>query len=171
MGNRQSNADQSIVQESDYPNVVSKNPSEKSTTMTRSTSVQAWNDKQSPSTLLQRREIQEPRYIPRGLDKAHNGIIMPRMPYGSSEPSHPSGSLDGVDSPQWGWFLRTSPNLPQMYQKSPTNHNTKHPSASDTSQSSDGSQSTVPVTNPVFAGLQDKQRAAAAYRGWSSVPL
>ena len=109
----------------------------------------------------------EPRYLPRGLEKAHNGIRVPRMPTYAIEPAGSSGSAEGVESPQWGWFLRTTPPTPQMYgryhQKS---------DGSMASTATDASTSTVPgshPTNPVFQGMQDKQKAIPM--GWSSVPL
>ena len=133
----------------------------------------------------------ETRYLPRGLDKAHNGIIMPKLPHsmdhyhypyqntttttttttGSSLPPVPpsASSVDGeIESPQWGWFLRTTPPTPQMYQS-----HSKHPSTGDSSLASTGtasSTSTVPTAhpNPVFQGLQDNTRHAM---DWSGVPL
>ena len=108
----------------------------------------------------------EPRYLPRGLEKAHNGIRVPRMPTYAIEPAGSSGSAEGVESPQWGWFLRTTPPTPQMYGRY---HQKSDGSMSSTA--TDASTSTVPSShpNPVFQGMQDKQKAIPM--GWSSVPL
>jgi hypothetical protein len=109
----------------------------------------------------------EPRYLPRGLEKAHNGIRVPRMPTYAIEPAGSSGSAEGVESPQWGWFLRTTPPTPQMYGRYHQRSDASMASASNDSSST----STLPGShpNPVFQGLQDKQKANAM--GWSSVPL
>lgn len=111
----------------------------------------------------------EPRYLPRGLEKAHNGIRMPRMPTYAIEPAGSSGSVEGVESPQWGWFLRTTPPTPQMYGRY---HQKSDASMASSSTDTSNSVSTVPGShpNPVFQGLQEKQKVAPSV-GWSSVPL
>lgn len=118
----------------------------------------------------------EPRYLPRGLDAAHNGINIPRMPYGHG--IEPANSNDGgYESPQWGWFLRTTPPTPQMYYPRPVVKHSGYggvngPSDASLSSSSQGT-TEGPLTsnqpNPVFQGLQVKHQAAPM--GWSSVPL
>jgi hypothetical protein len=113
----------------------------------------------------------EPRYLPRGLDKAHNGIRVPRMPTYSIEQAS-SGSSEGVESPQWGWFLRTTPPTPQMYSR--PFHQKNYPSTGDASLSSTGTESsvnTLPGSHPnaVFQGMQDRHKTMPI--GWSSVPL
>jgi hypothetical protein len=132
------------------------------------------------------------RYLPRGLDKAHNGIVMPRMPYGTQIDQASSGD-GGVESPQWGWFLRTTPPTPQMYyprapaavQRHATATSGIPPTFGVTAAADPSLPAAVPASfatsvtdssllpashpNPVFQGLQDKHQAAGM--GWSSVPL
>jgi len=134
----------------------------------------------------------EPRYLPRGLDKAHNGIIMPRVPYGGSSgngsdqqqhhqqaplnaSSNDAGDVDGP-SPQWGWFLRTTPPTPEMYQncRPPTRHLSSSDSSHTSTTTAMSADSMPPPAathqrNPVFQGLQNKNKANPM--GWSSVPL
>ncbi|GKY97498.1 hypothetical protein MPSEU_000708000 [Mayamaea pseudoterrestris] len=110
----------------------------------------------------------EPRYLPRGLEKAHNGIRVPRMPTYAIEPAGSSGSAEGVESPQWGWFLRTTPPTPQMYSRF---HQKSDTSMASQNSNDSSSTSTVPGShpNPVFQGMHDRHKAAPM--GWSSVPL
>lgn len=164
MGNSQSH---------DVPVRVTDNGNRPSASMTRSRSVRA---EAHCMAKLGDENRSEPSYLPRGLDKAHNGIIMPTMPYGIDPTnSTGAGSLDGQDSPQWGWFLRTTPPTPQMYHsRPPTTTTLKHHSTSDSTSSTStdvSSASTLPGSqpNPVFQGFQDKHKTAPM--GWSSVPL
>jgi hypothetical protein len=101
------------------------------------------------------------RYLPRGLDKAHNGIILPRMPYGAQV--EPSSSNDGaggggVESPQWGWFLRTTPPTPQMYYPRTTASLQRHatvaaPGASHASIPPGGATTYDPASSGAGSGL------------------
>lgn len=124
---------------------------------------------------VKRLQSGETRYLPRGLDKAHNGIIIPKRPYGAEPNNYYAPSMEYSDmdspSPQWGWFLRTTPPTPPMFGSRPPTSDT-----SLTSNSSDG-RSFPPhlhqqhyQPNPVFQAMQDKNKASPAM-GWSSVPL
>ena len=154
------------------------------TGLTRSRSVRAHADHMAKVQDDVRRIQQqgETRYLPRGLDKAHNGIIVPRRPYGVDQNYAPSmephqSDVDGP-SPQWGWFMRTTPPTPPMFHCRPPP--ATYSSSSDsslTSSSSDGKpqqQQQHYQPNPIFQSMQNKHReasAATASMGWSSVPL
>jgi len=128
MGNGQSNADVPMSDSSSCCATVSTRTASGSSGLTRSRSVKAHADHMAKVQEDVRR-IQlggEPsRYLPRGLDKAnHNGIIIPRRPYGADHNNYaPSmephqGDVDGP-SPQWGWFMRTTPPTPPMFHSRP----------------------------------------------------
>jgi hypothetical protein len=87
-----------------------------------------------------------------------------------------SSGTGGYESPQWGWYINTTPPSPEMYHSSRPTKSRKGSgtSTSDTSEAKGETCSTVNTTgnaypNPVFQGLQDKHKAAPM--GWPSVPL
>lgn len=91
-----------------------------------------------------------------------------------------SSGTSGIDSPQWGWYINTTPPTPEMYYSRP--HKSRKPdSSSDTSEAStiampppDGNDAlTFPKyrPNPIFRGLQDKDRDRSVPLDWPSVPL
>lgn len=161
--------------------VDSGNVDRTSTSMTRSHSIRA-----DAHQMAKSQDENKIRYLPRGLDEAHNGIRMPSKPYGgfmmgaigSVEQSN-TGSMDNdyEQSPQWGFFVRTTPPTPQMYYpRPPSRHNTGGSQGSTASSLS--STSTLPTSmpppsstqpNPVFQGLQEKNRNTPV--AWSGVPL
>lgn len=194
MGNQASRQDGSAVRISDRSLEHNQHPNRQPNGLSRSRSVRA----NMVTTDAGRHGFSKPtsepsRYLPRGLDKAHNGIVMPRMPYGT-QIDQSSSNDGGVESPQWGWFLRTTPPTPQMYyprapaavQRHATTSSTNVPlpvgapradpsipSAVPSSFTSSSADSSLPASshpNPVFQGLQDKHQAAAGM-GWSSLPL
>jgi hypothetical protein len=104
----------------------------------------------------------EVRYLPRGLDRAHNGIRMPTRPNG-----HGNGDI----SPQmgYGWYTlnNATPPTPEMYH-SRSSSTSSHSSRSEPSMDpSHFPNSTAP--NSVFQGL--KASANRPQMGWPSVPL
>jgi len=108
------------------------------------------------------------RYIPRGLDEKHSGLIMPTRPVG-----HEKGNAGG-DSPQWGWYINTTPPPPEMYCSRPSQKSEGKSETSTASQSSfstwSATRSDMPAGGPnrVFKGLQS---SAKAPMGWPSFPL
>ena len=111
-----------------------------------------------------------------------NSLLKHSLPYtmqhghGSVEPY--SSGTGGEWSPQWGWYINTTPPAP-VYSSRPVKAR-KPDSTSDTSQGTASTESSSSSTsynpgdhslpNPVFQGLQDKNRAAPL--GWHpSVPL
>lgn len=91
-----------------------------------------------------------------------------------------SSGTSGIDSPQWGWYINTTPPTPEMYYSRPQKSR-KPDSTSDTSEASTITAfppSSVTVNdqqlpkyhpNPVFRGLQDNNRSVPL--DWPSVPL
>jgi len=119
----------------------------------------------------------EHRYLPKGLDRAHNGIIMPTRPYGSNSATTSGGEA----SPQWGWYINMTPPTPEMYQcRSLSQSPKKQQIISDglPSIKSEGiinAHSAAPLAefgqpNKVFEDLQKRNREKQI--GWSTgVPL
>ena len=97
---------------------------------------------------------EQTRYIPK-MNQSEGGLIMPTRSYGSN----------GVESPQWGWYINTTPPTPDMY------HNKTSKPTSRTVPSSKSSQpQAVDGTachNAVFQNLQNSNRPM----GWTSVPI
>jgi len=137
------------------------------------------------------------RYLPKFNTNRHS-LVMPTRP-GTSRQKHSqeaTGMLSGNDSPQWGWYINTTPPTTEQYSSKSANGNKK----SQASLSSMMSEATFPETisesvvsdgtssshsedqqleepqhyrgrapNRVFLNLQ----ASAGKRpmGWPSVPL
>lgn len=111
----------------------------------------------------------------------------PTMPYNNNGVEPFSSGTGGYDSPQWGWYINTTPPSPDMYftaggrpTKSMKISGLSIPSdvssGGDSTASSQLIQSSM-VTgssnahpNPVFQCLQDKHKAAPMV-AWPSVPL
>ena len=115
----------------------------------------------------------ENKFIPSHRPKTH--VKHHSMPFpSSSQASEPyvSGTNGGYDSPQWGWYINTTPPSPEMFHSSRAMKASRKPtdSTSDTS-TSEMSQLSIgnSMPNPVFQILQDKHKAAPT--GWPSVPL
>lgn len=92
------------------------------------------------------------RYIPKGLSANHNGLIMPTKPYNNND--------DGYVSPQWGWYINTTPPTPDMYHR---NSSITKPHSSMDSAAFHKRPATL--TNPAF----NKQKGHIHH--WPSVPL
>jgi len=108
----------------------------------------------------------ELRHLPKGLDRAHDGIAIPTRPCNS----HTSTTSEGEASPQWGWYINTTPPTPEMYHSRPPK---KRQVTSDDPPSIPNatikSHSAV-QPNKVFEDLQKKNRGKPM--GWSiGVPL
>ena len=138
--------------------------------MTRSTSIRSHSLANGAGGMEeQERKI---RYLPNGLDRAHNGLIMPTRPMGMGGVGNdPHGN--GIESPQWGWYINTTPPTPEMYH---SRSSLKHREKSDSSASSAASSGAATVCdnpatrgpNRVFQGLKASNRPTV---GWPSVPL
>ena len=106
------------------------------------------------------------------MTHSEGGLIKPTRPYGGNpNAAHHHGS--GVESPQWGWYINTTPPTPEMYH---THHggagkSKQHPRSSPTSaQMQIQSQPSIDEAvchNQVFQNLQNANRPM----GWTSVPI
>jgi len=104
----------------------------------------------------------EKSFLPKGIEQQHHGIVMPSRPYGAD-----ASNSGGVDSPLWGWYVRTTPPTPEMYYSRPPK---KYSSSTDTSsRSSDGSIDETAQPNRVFKGLPSNNKDAPM--AFPSVPL
>lgn len=111
----------------------------------------------------------EKSFLPRIQQPRNNELVkMPSMSSSSKTP--PTSNVPGVESPQYGWFIRTTPPTPEMYYSK--SYHRKQESEASTSQAStasilsDASSSygthsipTPPVKpNLIFQGLQDRNK-------------
>jgi len=118
------------------------------------------------------------RYLPNGLDRAHNGLIMPTRPVGMGvHGGDPHGN--GIESPQWGWYINTTPPTPEMYHsRSSLKHRGTDKSDYSTSSSATSALSSDVTAyrnaamrgpNRVFQGLKAGSNRPPV--GWPNVPL
>jgi len=100
------------------------------------------------------------RYIPKGLSPNHNGLIMPTKPF--------SNSNDGHVSPQWGWYINTTPPTPDMFHR-----NSSLSSKPTDTGSSSFHRRPATLTNPAFKGIagSSSHQKNPAVHHWPSVPL
>ncbi|VEU39965.1 unnamed protein product [Pseudo-nitzschia multistriata] len=115
------------------------------------------------------------RYIPNMKPRATgNGLIMPTRPYGG----HPSvdnkanGTNGAEMSPQWGWYINTTPPTPELYYK--------HSASCSTAVRKQVSEKAVPTAsgitdgkpcqNRVFQDLQNSTKTNPM-GGWTSIPI
>ena len=119
------------------------------------------------------------RYLPSGLDKAHHGSLrMPTRPdsHGSSVGA-PGAGAGGIESPQWGWYINTTPPTPEMFHsRSSLNKHSGGSDQSSTTSTTSGTSSSYDASNPatrgpnrVFQGLKAGSNRPPV--GWPSVPL
>mmetsp|Transcript_16975 Transcript_16975/g.28827 ORF Transcript_16975/g.28827 Transcript_16975/m.28827 type:complete len:285 (-) Transcript_16975:1497-2351(-) len=97
------------------------------------------------------------RCIPKGLDSGHGGLVMPTKPYGHDVNTR-HAEHRGTDhvSPEWGWYISTTPPTPEMY------HKQSKPVKKISYQGSKPST----LTNPAFSN-----GAGKGAMGWPSIPL
>jgi hypothetical protein len=121
------------------------------------------------------------RYIPNMNPRtAGNGLIIPTRPYGrhTSVDSKMLGSNGSEMSPQWGWYINTTPPTPELYHSrstsksllsstAPPKHQLmKGDSTNKISSNSDGKS----CQNQVFQNLQNSNKANPM-AGWTSIPI
>lgn len=93
------------------------------------------------------------RFLPKGINPGHGGIIYP---------TNPNAQSAGYISPEgWGWYITTTPPTPDMYH----HHSSKQSKKSVTHSSATAKRPSV-LTNPAF-----KAGAHKTAMGWPSVPL
>ena len=121
------------------------------------------------------------RYIPNMNPRtAGKGIIMPTRPYAGRYTPGDNKMLgsSGTESPQWGWYINTTPPTPELYHSRsgsslnsatiPKNHLTKvgPNSPTRTARNSDAKS----CQNQVFQNLQNSTKANPV-AGWTSIPI
>jgi hypothetical protein len=127
----------------------------------------------SDANALEKSQQLEHKYLPSHRPK--NYLKHHSMPFPSAQNVEPysSGTSGGYDSPQWGWYINTTPPSPEMFHSVRTMKSSSKPtdSTSDTSDTSRESAVSAGSSqpNPLFQCLQDKHKAAPT--GWPSVPL
>jgi hypothetical protein len=116
----------------------------------------------------------ENKYLPPSSHRQTNALLkhqsMPTYTMNHVEPF--SSGTGGYDSPQWGWYINTTPPSPDMYFTSRPTKSLKLSGASISESSADSTSTSVAVSNapnPVWCSLHDKHKAAPM--GWPSVPL
>lgn len=126
----------------------------------------------SDANALVKSQQLENKYLPRP-NKTH--VKHHSMPFPSAHNPEPysSGTNGGYDSPQWGWYINTTPPSPEMFY-SARSMKASRKTTDSTSETSETSRESALSTgnsmpNPVFQCLQDKHKATPT--GWPSVPL
>ena len=117
------------------------------------------------------------RYIPNMNPRtAGNGLILPTRPYGMNR--YTSGGSNGSEmSPQWGWYINTTPPTPELYHSRSTVKSSP-PSATTrvdtrkTMQASNlsGARDAKACQNQVFQNLQNSTKTNRM-GGWTSIPI
>jgi hypothetical protein len=111
------------------------------------------------------------RYLPKLMNRSKNDVIAPSRLHGPGGPS----TAGGIESPQWGWYINTTPPTPDMYHSGSKSLHKQQDSSANSSQASSGtvasesSTATSHQPNRIFQELQDKRQGASM--GWASVPL
>jgi hypothetical protein len=143
-------------------------PQDERASMTRTNSVTA-NASGLEPTQDETTQDETTRYLPKGMNRSNHGVSMPLRPH-----SGPS-TAGGIESPQWGWYINTTPPTPDMYHGGSRPLHKKQDSSANASQASSGtvasesSTATSHQPNRIFQDMQDKRKGASM--GWSSVPL
>jgi hypothetical protein len=120
---------------------------------------------------LESTQAETSRYLPKLMNRSKNDAITPSRPQGSGGPS----TAGGIESPQWGWYINTTPPTPDMYHSGSKSLHKKQDSSANASQASAGTTAfgspttTSHQPNRIFQEMQDKRQGASM--GWASVPL
>jgi hypothetical protein len=122
----------------------------------------------SGSRQLQRNSQSSTRYLPKGMNRSSNGVVMPSKPYGCGGAS----TAGGIESLQWDWSISATPPASGMYHCGSRPLPKKQGSSANASQTSFGTEaiesSTATSDEPNLI-FQDMQKGASM--GWSSIPL
>jgi len=115
------------------------------------------------SDLSQTSITSKQRYLPNGLGAGHSGLVMPTKP-GDVAAGGPSHGPGGYHSPEWGWYINTTPPTPEMF------HSQYSSTRGKLLSSKDPSQSHVPSSGPpaFTPGISTSSKTGM---GWPSVPL
>jgi hypothetical protein len=142
--------EQSVIHQPSPYHAVTSTTAPKSV-MRRSRSIVAQADDMGPTTK------DNTRYIPKMNRTESNGLIMPTRPYGADL------SGNGVESPQWGWYITTTPPSPDLY----NSHASKTSKPGTNAPLPTVQQPPKSCHNQVFQNLQNSK----APMGWTSVPI
>lgn len=118
------------------------------------------------------------RYIPNMNPRtAGNGLIMPTRPYGRYPSDNKLGSNGSEMSPQWGWYINTTPPTPELYHNRPASQSlsslattSKHQLKSDNASVTSGTSDGTSCQNQVFQNLQNSSKTKRM-GGWTSIPI
>ena len=120
------------------------------------------------------------RYIPNMNPRtAGNGLIIPTRPYGGHTSVDKTASSNSSEmSPQWGWYINTTPPTPELYHSRSSSLSSSGPSKlqsikGDTAVSSRSASSTIDgksCQNQVFQNLQNSTKTNPM-GGWTSIPI
>eukprot|EP00549_Striatella_unipunctata_P009005 CAMPEP_0118711010 /NCGR_PEP_ID=MMETSP0800-20121206/23789_1 /TAXON_ID=210618 ORGANISM="Striatella unipunctata, Strain CCMP2910" /NCGR_SAMPLE_ID=MMETSP0800 /ASSEMBLY_ACC=CAM_ASM_000638 /LENGTH=239 /DNA_ID=CAMNT_0006615435 /DNA_START=150 /DNA_END=869 /DNA_ORIENTATION=- len=116
-----------------------------------------------PSTRAQQLRFDTSQCIPKGL--GNGGLVMPSRPGGTS--TAPNGA--GHVSPEWGWYISTTPPTPDMYCNNIQNNKSGREMLHPALLSTESKPIQTPI-QPVFPKTP-KYLTVKASKGWPSVPL
>lgn len=118
------------------------------------------------------------RYIP--SMKGSKGVLLPTRPYGqfqSTDKQHISGGTNGAEmSPQWGWYISTTPPTPELYHNSrgsPATSATRISSIIEQNNDNDSTSLDANNNGQVRENLvfRNLQKANNTPMGWTSIPI
>jgi len=126
------------------------------------------------------------RYIPNMNPRtAGNGLIIPTRPYGGHTSVDKTAASSEM-SPQWGWYINTTPPTPELYHSRSSSLSSSSSSAPSKHQSTKGDttdgiqtlssrsdSSTIDgksCQNQVFRNLQNSTKTNVM-EGWTSIPI
>lgn len=126
------------------------------------------------------------RYIPNMNPRtAGNGFIVPTRPYGGryTPGDNKIVGSSGTESPQWGWYINTTPPTPELYHSRsmssqaslnaatiPKNQLTKIDPFKNPTIASTRNSDAKSCQNQVFQNLQNSTKANPV-AGWTSIPI
>lgn len=106
------------------------------------------------------------RYLPKGLGAGHSGLVIPTKPGDVSMTA-------GYHSPEWGWYINTTPPTPEMYHNHYSSTRPKKSSLKDSTRRSvalQPSQTALQTSGPPPT-FSNHANARTTNMGWPSVPL
>jgi len=131
--------------------------------------------------------ISSSRYIPNmNPRKGNNGLIVPTRPYGShhhqSKCTENQSNTNGSEmSPQWGWYINTTPPTPELYHSrssSKSSGSSKPITKQLDTITSSSLLSYSPNSNTIVDGntcqnqvFKNLKNSNAPIHGWTSIPI
>ena len=174
MGNEQSSINHELNR-SPYSSVTGSSQKPTKSAMRKSTRHQAHVFPDHDSKTVGR-----PRYIPHMNPRtAGNGFIIPSKPFGkhSSTESKIISSNGSEMSPQWGWYINTTPPTPELYHGRATSQSLSPSALHQNNHLINGEKTPLNITsdgksfqNQVFQNLQNSTKANCM-GDWTSIPI